>query len=61
MRKFVSDERPIFTDGKEVMNLSMMVTFKEGRLPRKIKKKVKWMLKRVSTVEMLRYIAGNED
>ena len=63
MKKFVAETRTLnlseFGDQDDV-KLSMVVSGPK-RLPRKLKKKIKWMAKRVSTVEMLRYIVGSED
>ena len=60
MRKFVAESRPLVTDGKRLMSLSLVVDG-VNRLPRKMKKKIKSMAKRISTVEMLNYIVESKD
>jgi hypothetical protein len=63
MKKFIADSRilPLKEFGdKEDIKLDLVISGPK-RLPRKIKKKIKWMAERVSTVEMLNYILGEED
>jgi len=63
MKKFIADSRVLpFSEFGDQDNVKLnMVVSGVNRLPRKLKKKIKWMSKRVSTVEMLRYIVGSED
>jgi hypothetical protein len=55
MKKFVAESRTVHD-----LNLELVVSG-VNRLPRKIKKKVKSMAKRVSSVEMLNYLIEIKD
>jgi hypothetical protein len=58
MKKFVANSRTLSMEDPIRIDLTVSGI---NRLPRKIKKKIKSMVKRVSTVELLSYIVGNED
>jgi hypothetical protein len=58
MRKFVADSRTI--PFEKPIKIELICTGWK-RTPRKLKKEIKSMAKKVSTVEYLRYIVGNEN
>jgi hypothetical protein len=63
MKKFIADSRVLpLSEFGDTSDLKLDLVVKGiTRLPRKIKKKIKWMSQRVSTVEILNYILDNEE
>lgn len=63
MRRFVIASRTLpFSEFSDQSNMKLDLVVKgPNRLPRRIKKKIKWMANRVSTVEILDYIIENEE